>query len=447
MVTLDRKTAKETALRAIRTDAQLRGGWLLGARGLWIAVALFDLVLFLLNLLAPIFGGKTVMCPFTFTCTYTPTTLQILQYARIPLSAYNTYVTVFGVAYTLIFVGISVLLFWRTFDQLAGLLASVAFLFIGFDGTWGDSSTMPLAIQVFVYVIQTNGLLFCLGFFLVTFPDGHFVPRWSWLIGCTLFVQGILWQLPAPLNIPSWPPPIIAIELVLAYGSPIAIQIYRYVRVSSQAQRQQTRWVIFGLFTTLLLLFIAFFSGGFFPPLSLYQLTSDPLAALAFLLIPLSITIAILRSRLWDIDALINRALVYGLLTLLLALVYLGLVFGAQALLVGLIGKNDGIVIVGSTLIVAVLFQPLRRGIQNTIDRRFYRQKYDAQRTLQAFSATLHQEIDLAQLSEQIVMVVQKTVQPAYVSLWLFKPRHQALPLLPTTLHAHLQETEKSRPV
>jgi hypothetical protein len=98
---------------------------------------------------------------------------------------------------------------------------------------------------------------------------------------------------------------------------------------------------------------------------------------------------------------------------------------------VNIVGKNDGIVIVGSTLIVAMLFQPLRRGIQNVIDRRFYRQKYNAQHTLQAFSASLREEVDLTRLSEHIVAVVQETVQPASVSLWLLPSGRKALQLLP----------------
>ncbi len=106
---------------------------------------------------------------------------------------------------------------------------------------------MPLALQVFANVIQTEFLFFYFGFFLVTFPGGHFVPRWSWLIGCTLFVQAIFFLIPGPFNILSWPLPLILIELALAWGSPVAIQIYRYRRVSTPAQRQQTRWVIFGL--------------------------------------------------------------------------------------------------------------------------------------------------------------------------------------------------------
>ena len=144
------------------------------------------------------------------------------------------------------------------------------------------------------------------------------------------------------------------------------------------------------------------------------------------MLIPLSISIAILRSGLWDIDVIINRALVYGLLTVILALLYTVLVFGAQSLLVGFIKNTDGIVIVGSTLIVAALFRPLQHRIQQFIDRRFYRRKYDAAKIMAAFSATLRQEVDLDQLREQLQAMVQETMQPASLSLWIQPVKRQA---------------------
>src|SRR5260221_10345669 len=426
-------------------EVRLRGRALFICRVIWIAFALFNLVLSFLNLLQPVFGGQIFICPLTFTCPASESTLQILKQAQIPLAAYDTYVLIFGLIFGLIFLAMSVLLFWRAFDQPIGLFASFAFLFIGFAVFLGNPpSTVPPALVGSISLIQTSVQHLCLGFFLVTFPDGRFVPRWSWLIGCTLFVQGVFFQLPGPLNILSWPFPLIVIELVLAYGSPIAIQVYRYRRVSSPAQRQQTRWVILGLASALLLLFVSFFSGALFPPLSLYQLTPDPFSSLAFLLIPLSISIAILRSRLWDIDVIINRALVYGLLTITLALIYTGVVFGAQALLVGFIRNNDGIVIVGSTLIVAALFQPLRRGIQAIIDRRFYRRKYDAVKTLAAFSTTLRQEVDLEQLREQLVAVVQETMQPSHVWLWLRPPEPSRK--RQTWLLARIDEEERVEP-
>ena len=148
------------------------------------------------------------------------------------------------------------------------------------------------------------------------------------------------------------------------------------------------------------------------------------------LLIPLSIGFSILRYRLYDIDLLINRTLVYGSLTALLALLYFGLIVALQALFQGLFHQNNAVAIVVSTLAIAALFQPLRHRIQTLIDRRFYRRKYDAARTLAAFSLTLRNEVDLATLSEHLVAIVQETMQPAHLSLWVRKdePRRKPHP-------------------
>jgi hypothetical protein len=138
-------------------------------------------------------------------------------------------------------------------------------------------------------------------------------------------------------------------------------------------------------------------------------------------LIPIATGIAILRYRLYDIDRIINRTLVYGALTVLLALIYFSGVAMVQAIFSALTGQQERpqLAIVVSTLVIAALFNPLRRRIQSFIDRRFYRSKYDARKTLEAFSAKLRDETDLDALSDDLAGVVRETMQPAHVSLWL----------------------------
>jgi hypothetical protein len=141
--------------------------------------------------------------------------------------------------------------------------------------------------------------------------------------------------------------------------------------------------------------------------------------SVALLGLPVFTGIAILRYRLYDIDILINRTLVYGSLTIMLLLVYLGGVVGLQRLFSPLVGSDNGLATVATTLAIAALFNPLRRRVQTFVDRRFYRNKYDARKTLEAFSARLRDETNLGTISEDLVEVVRETMQPAHASLWL----------------------------
>jgi hypothetical protein len=181
-------------------------------------------------------------------------------------------------------------------------------------------------------------------------------------------------------------------------------------------------------------------------PGSLFHLLSAPVLTLAVIVPSVCVGMAILRYRLYDIDVIIRRTLVYGMLSAILAAVYFGVVIGAQSVVQALTGQTgqQPVLIVASTLLVAALFTPLRRGIQTTIDRRFYRRKVDAAKTLAAFGQTLRTETDLAQLSERLVAVVQETMQPAQVSLWLASPRptpNQQIGQAPVRWGARRQES------
>jgi hypothetical protein len=145
----------------------------------------------------------------------------------------------------------------------------------------------------------------------------------------------------------------------------------------------------------------------------------DYVGVFALLFVPVFTYIAILKYRLYDVDIIINRALVYGSLTALLAAVYFGGIVALQRVFIVLTGEKSTLAVVASTLVIAALFSPLRRRIQSFIDRRFYRRKYDARKTLEAFSATLRDETDLEALNDNLVGVVAETMQPAHVSLWL----------------------------
>jgi hypothetical protein len=273
------------------------------------------------------------------------------------------------------------------------------------------------------------------------FPDGRPPSRrWrpvAWLVGIAVVMGGTLAALlPVPVcNVCTIGNPL-GIEglesvsepfdtLIEAFWSGVlglvaVASLYVRFRRAGGVERQQIKWLAYA---ASLVVFGATLAYGVHSTTGVRWTWQVGITLLAIGLVgtPVAVGIAISRHRLYEIDTLINRTLVYGALTVALALLYLGGVATTQALFRALTGQEEQpqLAIVVSTLVIAALFTPLRRRIQGFIDRRFYRAKYDARRTLEAFSARLRDETDLAALSDDLVGVVGETMQPAHVSLWL----------------------------
>jgi len=420
------------------TTTQLHGRWLLLARMLWVTLTALTLGIYIASL-PDYFAHLQTLCQGAL-CTpasgqLTLSAAQFLHTLGITINGFAIYTTALEVATALIWLAISAVIFWRKSHDWMALLASLMLILMSTANVTRAFYTSPSIWHL--PVLCLNQLTFVAFFlFFALFPNGRFVPRWISLLVIGFAVEGVL-AIFFPL-IPSilgvWSDPLSGLLWFSLSGSVLFAQIYRYRNVSNTLERQQTKWVLFGVIMLLTGDFMVWFLAHIFPTLPLTQnsLVFETVSNFALLLIPLSISIAILRYRLWEIDIIINRTLVYGTLTFTLALVYVGLVIGLGSLMrlfTGQLGQSP-IVIVASTLIVAALFQPLRHRIQAIIDRRFYRRKYDAAKTLEAFSATLRNEVDLNQLREHLLTVVQETMQPAHVSLWLRQPISKVTPSL-----------------
>ncbi len=357
----------------------------------------------------------------------TPGDVRRLQELGLPIDFFATYIIVVASIFALGYWLVAAFLFWRKSDNRMALFTVVWLGTFPIAFNSGFMSILSSPWWFLAHVISFLGDI-CIVLFFYVFPTGHFVPRWTrFILVPTLAYWGFNEFFSfAPFN-PFFRFPVLNSVVFLGMvGSMVVVQVYRYRRVSTPVQRQQTKWVVYGVSMGaggfLMLYSIALFFPPLFSIVSLVSLIAFAAVNGLLLLVPLSIGFAILRSRLWDIDLIINRTLVYGTLTAILALVYVGLVIPLQFLLRGLISQTSDIAIVASTLAIAALFQPLRKRIQAGIDRRFFRRKYDAARTLAAFNVTLHNEVDLSQLSEQLVAVVQETMQPTHISLWLRQP-------------------------
>jgi hypothetical protein len=341
--------------------------------------------------------------------------------------AYALTVLSLEVAFVLAFALVSGTIVWRNFSDWRPLLFSAVFVTYSVWVTPTlDALTLPSVLQTVADLLQAVGVLLAVSFFLL-FPDGRFVPSWTRLSALGWAFYCLAWGL-FPASWLSLIDPFEAslaaflILMVLGWTLGLVAQAARYRRAGPQ-QRAQTKWVLLVIAGACIGYATVYLPGALLPASGsariLYNLFSVPVFWLVALPIPIALAVAILRHRLFDVNVLINRTLVYGSLTATLILVYVGSVVFLQMLFRAVIGSESQLAVVASTLAVAALFNPLRRRIQWFIDRRFYRSKYDAAKTLEAFSAKLKDETDLNALRDDLVGVVRETMQPSHVSLWL----------------------------
>ncbi len=288
--------------------------------------------------------------------------------------------------------------------------------------------------------VWAPGLGLVLVFLPLLFPDGHPPSyRWrpvAWLGGLSIGLAVVssmilLWPERGPALVTGDESPSHVVDVILLFALPLmllaglgaVISLLVRFRRARGDERQQIKWFASAAALTFVWILVSevfeeliSIEGGV--PEAILAFTSAS-ASLVIPSIPIATGIAILRYRLYDIDILINRTLVYGSLTAMLVSLYFVGIVVLQRVFVLLTGEQSTLAVVASTLSIAALFNPLRRRIQSFIDRRFYRRKYDARKTLEAFSATLRSETDLDRLGEHLAGVVGETMRPAHVSLWL----------------------------
>lgn len=294
-------------------------------------------------------------------------------------------------------------------------------------GEYADLHGLPgvsVAASVSIWVYMVNLLLF---FWLaMLFPAGRIARGWAWVF--CLGTAGIVLQgfeqmlapgpsnvahVANPLGVGHFPLPIDAVTSVLAVGALPAGALCALMRLSRArgGERQQIKLFVYGVAIALVITTAALFTGWSGP--------IGDLGSLALTLVPITIGVAILRYRLFDIDLIINRTLVYGSLTLTLGAMYIGGVIGLEALFRAVTGQRSDLAIAIATLGVAALFNPWRRRLQAFIDRRFYRRKYDATRVLSTLSVRLRDEVDLERLQADLLAATHETLQPSSISLWV----------------------------
>jgi len=399
------------------SNTTLRGRWLVIARAVWIAIAVVTLALFVTSI-PPVFSELRTVSFGEGTSIWQlrPNEARALEQLGLSVGVYAIYWIVIQVVFVLGFAVVAGVIFWRKSDDWLALFVSLFLLMFGANTVTAVPvpPTTP-ATGYLAYKIIQNLVFISAPLFFFLFPDGQFVPRWTRPLAAGWIVFGLIkeWLLiSAPLG---------DLMVLGLLGLGALAQIYRYRRVSDAIQRQQTKWVVFGFALTFLVftgvqLLFAIIPWLRQPGATLYRLPALTVILLSLLILPLTIGIAILRYRLWDIDVLINRTLVYAALS--------ASVVGLYVLVVGFLGElfrtsGNLAISVLATGLVALLFQPLRSRLQHGVNRLMYGERDDPYAVLSRLGQRLEATLAPEAILPTIVATVKESLKLPYAAIAL----------------------------
>lgn len=405
---------------------------------LWIARSL-TITLVLISLLLFVFGLPYRAADLIQTTIHIQEAIDTLPTQIAPsLLASGSWVSVYVISVYVIELVLILLLtitaaiiFWRRSDDWIALFLVVGLVTYGVYVTPTLDALMAAHPQLkFIgNMFQALGVG-CAIFFFYLFPNGRFVPHWTRYLGLTWIAWALVWVLFPSSGFNFSQPfamPFVSFLLLFTWWvSGLFAQVYRYRKVSNPIERQQTKWIVYGVALAVigygiygLLQSLVFVRNPSSIGSAIFQLIGVPIFLLCVFLVPLTFTFSILRYRLWDIDVIIRKTLVYGGLTATLIVIYIAIVVLLQSLVTAVGGQQSVVITAISTLAIAALFNPLRRRIQTDIDRRFYRKRYDADQIVAAFNAGLRDQVNLEQFCNRLLVVVEESLQPDSVNLWL----------------------------
>ena len=402
-------TTNAAAENTSPADPDWRSRWLMIARWAW-----------------PVVTGLAVAGNLLFLPEFARSQLNHTIRAELPAwhLTQAEYVAVqvgYGALFMLVCLAVAVVIYVRAADDPVALLCTYSLMAYG-CGVGGFPNGLTITdpvVNAFFTILASAGLIL-LGWFFLVFPSGKFVPRWGRWCVLAAAVGMLVVVLPSLVKVQPTPndaQPIGVGMLLLGAGA----QVYRYRRVSTPTERQQTKWVVLGLaacvavFVGTRILFNVLGLLVMHHPSQVTQNIAGGSVILGFACIPVCIGIAVLRARLWDIGLVISRTLTYAVVTALLVGVYAGLVLLATRVL----PFHTAVAVAMSTLAAAAIFNPLRHRVQRAVDRRFNRARYDADQAVAAFAARLQDAADPDAVHAHLLTAVRQALEPAHASVWI----------------------------